>query len=992
MRLILSILIVFFLVAGVTFAQTSLPISVQKEKLKEIPIEKTESPLSGFTNSISIFLSSLFSRVTQLEQTKISSAIQDSTVVVLDTKNVSKTKEAVDLIRQNGGAVSMVYMPNTIVALKLPTIIEPKLKTNYGAKIYGAKPDTISGAPRALENALSIPKPKFIEKQKILVIEEGPSIIPKDKPKQFVPIGGVGYPPPSSTVHTSAYMYGDVFVSVILPESNGSIDLKIEDWSQEEESRIDTAVADALNWWVAASNTYGRLNGYKSQLTFWTYPQHYKIPTSYEPSRNPEIGDEGKWINEIMDDLGVPEEIDAISRVRSYNNLLRTDSPLLKNRTGVQNDWAFVIFVIDVSKIETTFRSHAYLGGPYQVDYLGLKDDEYNVVRTEGFKRTIVHETGHTFGALDQYDGSWGCDEPSDCTLKAGLLQVENQNCMNSCKIDQDSIMKSYSGYEQQTIDPYAAGQIGWRDENKNGIIDSIDIEYNKYDTDVDGDGIGNYWDTDDSGPEVAPPPDKIPTISNFRFEITEDRKLTISWKTDDISGTFIEIDRNQPDIKEKLSDLEKNIANIDYWLTNYLGSTDHTYTTPTPLLPGTTYYFRIIARNALGNEAKTGINIFTTKGALPDEKLPNLVPVDILFNNTAPKPGENVVAFVIIKNSGNAYATIKSGSSFINLHGAGISLGVFKPKDDEVIPPSSSRAMILDTIPFTFKTERTVTIAASINADRSVKESNTDDNVFTKDLTFTRLKFADLTVTDAIITSYPRINQPTTIILFVSNLGTADADFGDSKSLVIMKVDGSTEGTLGGLVKAGSSLQLQQSWTPHTDKDYTLTFEANAWKLVDESNENNNVFTRTVNVLSGTVECLKQFNVALPDKISNKRYMIKGRNIVLSVTAKSGDLLTIRLTQALGTNIEQREEQQVSVGSTGNFSRGTYKIKVVSATDQSAALSLDACSETVTIDGAGGISPTGPGSGILGRAVDDSKGANTFEDLIMFFKKLFGA
>lgn len=57
-------------------------------------------------------------------------------IVVLPTKDLTKTKEAVNFIRKNGGVVSIVYVPNTLVALKLPKSLETKIVSKFGAKVF----------------------------------------------------------------------------------------------------------------------------------------------------------------------------------------------------------------------------------------------------------------------------------------------------------------------------------------------------------------------------------------------------------------------------------------------------------------------------------------------------------------------------------------------------------------------------------------------------------------------------------------------------------------------------------------------------------------------------------------------------------------------------------------------------------------------------------------------------------------------------------------
>ena len=111
----------------------------------------------------------------------------------------------------------------------------------------------------------------------------------------------------------------------------------------------------------------------------------------------------------------------------------------------------------------------AEIGGPqfwmtYDNGYWGIEDMD----------AIAAHETGHIFGAADQYASS-GCN----CDSHTGYLYYENQNCENSCLINDPSIMKSSypTVFANGQIDVYARGQVGWSDDNTNSILDIIDYE-----------------------------------------------------------------------------------------------------------------------------------------------------------------------------------------------------------------------------------------------------------------------------------------------------------------------------------------------------------------------------------------------------------------------------------------------------------------------------------------------------------------------------------
>jgi hypothetical protein len=83
-----------------------------------------------------------------------------------------------------------------------------------------------------------------------------------------------------------------------------------------------------------------------------------------------------------------------------------------------------------------------------------------------------AHEIGHIFNALDQYYSAY-----QPCTRRSGYLGVENQNSQYSnCTSNATSIMRGQTyPYQVKAIDPYAAGQLGWRDSDHDNILDPLD-------------------------------------------------------------------------------------------------------------------------------------------------------------------------------------------------------------------------------------------------------------------------------------------------------------------------------------------------------------------------------------------------------------------------------------------------------------------------------------------------------------------------------------
>jgi len=254
---------------------------------------------------------------------------------------------------------------------------------------------------------------------------------------------------------TSEFMAGSVAVSIVLVESDGSVDPSTEDWTVDEKQLVFGEIVTALNWWVELEP--------RANLSF-VYEDHFSdpLPTGVEPISRP-YRDQKLWIGETMGALGYDDE-SYLTSVREYDNDLRSK---------YSTDWAFTIFVVDSSNdsdgnFSDGYFAYAYLGGPFFV--MTYDNNGYGAGNMDA---VAAHEMGHIFFALDQYLTTQGC------TLRSGYLDVENQNSVASgCASDVGSIMRGgLRPYRNGEIDEYGSGQIGWRDSDGDGILDPLDTE-----------------------------------------------------------------------------------------------------------------------------------------------------------------------------------------------------------------------------------------------------------------------------------------------------------------------------------------------------------------------------------------------------------------------------------------------------------------------------------------------------------------------------------
>jgi hypothetical protein len=80
--------------------------------------------------------------------------------------------------------------------------------------------------------------------------------------------------------------------------------------------------------------------------------------------------------------------------------------------------------------------------------------------------RVFAHESGHIFGAPDEYAAS-SCS----ATANAGHLQIANSNCEVSNSSSVNCLMKN----NKEAMCPATPGHLGWVDRNNNGILDALE-------------------------------------------------------------------------------------------------------------------------------------------------------------------------------------------------------------------------------------------------------------------------------------------------------------------------------------------------------------------------------------------------------------------------------------------------------------------------------------------------------------------------------------
>jgi hypothetical protein len=261
-------------------------------------------------------------------------------------------------------------------------------------------------------------------------------------------------PPGSNFYDTSEFMLGSTAMVYILPESDGTIDPDLENWTQAEQDTVTAGVLRGLDWWVRKAKW--------RDVTFIPVFR-YSVPTGYEPiSRS--TYDEHLWVSDALSSMGYdqPHPMNMYECANHFRDSLGTD-------------WAVLIFIADSSDDEDGLfangvAAYSYLGGPntimsYKNGYAGI----------ELMHWVMSHEMAHSYYAWDEYHVL-----SPPCTASIGYLNVQNQNSIGpdgpgGCDLNIiKCIMRLYEGPDQ-TACLYTKGQIGWWDSDVDSIPDILD-------------------------------------------------------------------------------------------------------------------------------------------------------------------------------------------------------------------------------------------------------------------------------------------------------------------------------------------------------------------------------------------------------------------------------------------------------------------------------------------------------------------------------------
>jgi flagellar hook capping protein FlgD len=263
-----------------------------------------------------------------------------------------------------------------------------------------------------------------------------------------------GLPQGAHWTDTSELMIGRVAVPILFPESDGSYDANVYDWTPAlRDSVIRSATRGLLKWTAFAA-------AHDVPLTF-LIEVHPSLPTGYEPITRT-VAQEEDWI------------ADALKPLASYGGDAEKEAYDVANaaRARLGAHWAAIIFAVQNDTdpdgaFPDGFISHANLGGPWYV----VPVNNLNT-KSAALDYYMEHEMTHMFWALDENpsNSAWW-----SCTLTTGYFNWPNSNSAiptypgGYCGVDDRCLMK---GNYPDSVCASTLGQVGWADRDLTGTLD----------------------------------------------------------------------------------------------------------------------------------------------------------------------------------------------------------------------------------------------------------------------------------------------------------------------------------------------------------------------------------------------------------------------------------------------------------------------------------------------------------------------------------------
>ena len=211
-----------------------------------------------------------------------------------------------DASEDPAGALARLQRSGVEVAVALPPhLYYVREKTGAGEVLpagfgFRGSPGAATDRTRALAPALPLPEPG--ESDLFFGASDALPPLPAAAAARIARAGaGSGLPFGARWGDTSEFMIGRVAVSILFPESDGTTDPNLYDWTPAlRDSVVRSAVRGLAKW-----SSFAAVRGIP--LTF-AIEVHYGLATRYEPITRT-VADEDTWIQDVLMHLRTIEEI-----------------------------------------------------------------------------------------------------------------------------------------------------------------------------------------------------------------------------------------------------------------------------------------------------------------------------------------------------------------------------------------------------------------------------------------------------------------------------------------------------------------------------------------------------------------------------------------------------------------------------------------------------------------------------------------------------------
>lgn len=418
----------------------------------------------GVAVSVLIALSAAVAARAQTSEASNSTSWLDGfSLVWLESDDVSGLQRARAEIQTHGGRVAIMSPPSVILGWIPPDIrteligragikdvfyteildgeiVAADAQTGYMIRYFNSvvRGDYQKKLFERIENASAAPKtwpdtgsdvriPPDLEEAEYLKNLEAIGLdSDKLRDKGLLPQGA------ATAAGNSDAMTGTISVTLFFVESNGSIDPNLYTWSAQHVQDYVDGVNTGLAWWT--QRAYNYFDCWNAFLVRYYPPTDGRCQQGYEPVTH-DSGFASNWVSLVMGNFGYSSG-SHFTRVDAYNTF---------QRATYGTDWAYSAFIAynppgAADRFTDGTSAYAWLLGPYTV----LLYRSYGWDPDEVF----THETGHIFGACDEY-----AESDCSCTNCIGKL---NQNC------DLCSSGLCMMKLNTFTLCAWTPNQIGW--------------------------------------------------------------------------------------------------------------------------------------------------------------------------------------------------------------------------------------------------------------------------------------------------------------------------------------------------------------------------------------------------------------------------------------------------------------------------------------------------------------------------------------------------